>query len=109
MQAFTITSPPGASEPFGSGGKDSNGAGETAPSKETAATRAEIRGQRVASGYNPGGLVANGLKLEDAVKQIVALLGKDAELPELQSNVAEYKGRRFHAFSIPLPQTMRAG
>ncbi|HUY92058.1 MAG TPA: hypothetical protein VMV10_25175 [Pirellulales bacterium] len=43
------------------------------------------------------------------MKQIVALLGKDAELPELQSNVAEYKGRRFHAFSIPLPQTMRAG
>lgn len=55
-----------------------------------------------------GGVVADGFKLEDAVKQIVALVRKDVELPELQLNVAEHRGRRFHAISIPLPHTMRA-
>ncbi|HUY31472.1 MAG TPA: SHD1 domain-containing protein [Pirellulales bacterium] len=55
-----------------------------------------------------GGLTADGAEWEAAVMQIVAMVAEGAGQDQPKLNVDNYKGRRFHAFSVMAPQTMRA-
>ena len=55
-----------------------------------------------------GGVVADGAALEAWAKQIVAMAAKDGWLEGPKFDIDKYQGRQFHAFSVPLPATMRA-
>jgi hypothetical protein len=55
-----------------------------------------------------GGLVADGAALEEWAKQIVAMATKDGWLKGPKFDIDKYQGRQFHAFTVPLPATMRA-
>ncbi len=50
-----------------------------------------------------GVLVADAKELEDVVKQFATLAAEDADLPKPKWDVEKYKGHRFHALSVPLP------
>ncbi|HWB09478.1 MAG TPA: hypothetical protein VG826_09650 [Pirellulales bacterium] len=50
-----------------------------------------------------GALVADAEELEDVVKEFVSLAAEDLDLPKPKWNVGKYKGHRFHALSVPLP------
>ncbi len=50
-----------------------------------------------------GGYVADGSKLEDAVKKLVDLAKNEPGFPEVKFNAETYKDVRFHTVAIPIP------
>jgi len=55
-----------------------------------------------------GGLTADGAELEDATMQLASMIAEAAGEEPPKRNINKHKGRRFHAFSVMAPQTMRA-
>jgi hypothetical protein len=54
------------------------------------------------------GLAADGAKFEEVAMQVVSIVAAAAREDQPKLNVDQYKGRRFHTFSVMAPQTMRA-
>lgn len=54
------------------------------------------------------GLTADGAEFEKAAMQLAAVIAKVSGQDPPKLNIDKYEGRRFHAFSVMVPQTMRA-
>lgn len=50
-----------------------------------------------------GGEVVDGEKLEEVAKKFVKLAESEEDFPEVEFNVGEHKGVKFHSVTIPLP------
>ena len=75
---------------------------------EATVKKGRMNGGAVVVGEGPfslvaGGFVADGSKLEDAVKKLVELAKKEPDFPEVKINAETYKDLRFHTVAIPIP------